>query len=636
MANPVAFPNRPFNLRASVWLISQDITSNRSRLGWQLWVDKVSYSPTFSGGKAHRWMTVNGGYVHENYGNGFDFRNGSNFLLGSGEVWVPHNADGTKTVPIAAAADFDILGATPTLTASVTLPTIPRASTATFVGGATFDAGTTVTINTNRASSSFTHDITYEFGAATGTIATGVGASTTWTPPLTLLQQIPNNTSGTGRIKVVTKNGSSTIGTKYTSFTLRAGAAIVPTIASLTVVDDNPTVQSLVGAFVQNLSILKAVVNASGIQGSTITASSFKIGSTSAPSGGSIPITSSGTVEVTATATDSRGRTGSFVGSITVLPYADPHFDSVLVRRSNASGVVAEEGTYLRVDLKCAVQSIINSTERNSLTIRVYTRPRGGTTWTPRNVIDHSALSYDDNFVVSGGANYPIDESFDVRVEISDKFKTAAAQTVVATAAVLMHWSKTGVGFGKFHENGTVDVNGDVFASGNMRSRGGGIDSPTGAITAFAGTVAPQGWLLCDGSAVSRTTYADLFAVIGTAYGAGNGTSTFNLPNLQGRVPVGRNGSEAEFDELGDSGGEKEHTLTVDEMPTHSHSLTYQGSSYGSFPLLQNVASPHANVGWGAGAPFSPSRPISVANAGRGQAHNNLQPYLVVNYIIRT
>ena len=93
---------------------------------------------------------------------------------------------------------------------------------------------------------------------------------------------------------------------------------------------------------------------------------------------------------------------------------------------------------------------------------------------------------------------------------------------------------------------------------------------PAGVINIFAGNIAPDGYLICDGREVSRTEYADLFAVIGTAYGEGDGSTTFNLPDLQSRIPVGMS-AEPEFDQLGKTGGAKEHVLTVDEMPAHSH-----------------------------------------------------------------
>jgi hypothetical protein len=88
----------------------------------------------------------------------------------------------------------------------------------------------------------------------------------------------------------------------------------------------------------------------------------------------------------------------------------------------------------------------------------------------------------------------------------------------------------------------------------------------------FADVIVEEAALdLEDGAAVSRTTYSDLFALIGTTYGAGNGSTTFNVPNLKGRVPVGLDGSQTEFDALGEAGGEKAHVLTIGEMPAHTH-----------------------------------------------------------------
>lgn len=94
--------------------------------------------------------------------------------------------------------------------------------------------------------------------------------------------------------------------------------------------------------------------------------------------------------------------------------------------------------------------------------------------------------------------------------------------------------------------------------------------APTGAINAYAGSIAPTGWLLCDGAAVSRATYADLFALIGTTYGVGDGTTTFNLPDMKGRVIVGK-AATGTFAALNNKGGAETHTLTTAEMPSHAH-----------------------------------------------------------------
>ena len=178
-----------------------------------------------------------------------------------------------------------------------------------------------------------------------------------------------------------------------------------------------------------------------------------------------------------------------------------------------------------------------------------------------------------------------------------------------------------------------------------LRSLPTGGSSPTGSLTAFAGASAPTGWLLCDGSSISTSTYASLFAVIGYTYG-GSGAS-FSLPNLKGRIPVGRDSSQTEFDNLGETGGTKTHTLTTSEIPSHNHSgsTTTDGShthTYSDFPnsnqdLEQgNYTFRRAPQTANTGAAGDHSHTLSIGNTGGGGAHNNLQPYLVVYWIIKT
>jgi microcystin-dependent protein len=122
---------------------------------------------------------------------------------------------------------------------------------------------------------------------------------------------------------------------------------------------------------------------------------------------------------------------------------------------------------------------------------------------------------------------------------------------------------------------GPTGATGDTGATGATGPTGDGITP--GSITMFAGSAAPTGYFLCDGSAVSRTTYSALFAITSTTYGVGDGSTTFNLPNLKGRVPVGLDGSQTEFDALGETSGAKTHTLTSTEIPAHGH--TYSGTT---------------------------------------------------------
>lgn len=165
----------------------------------------------------------------------------------------------------------------------------------------------------------------------------------------------------------------------------------------------------------------------------------------------------------------------------------------------------------------------------------------------------------------------------------------------------------------------------NVSYSGNYDDLNGKpIILPIGGITMYGGSTAPSGYLICDGSEVSRTTYSNLFNVIGTTYGAGDGNTTFNLPNLKGRIPVGFDINDSNFDTLGETGGEKTHTLNIDEMPSHNHGTAVTDSSMGA---------PAGNISMVTGYQKTNGYPTGLT--GGGQAHNNLQPYLVLNYIIK-
>jgi len=154
---------------------------------------------------------------------------------------------------------------------------------------------------------------------------------------------------------------------------------------------------------------------------------------------------------------------------------------------------------------------------------------------------------------------------------------------------------------------------------------------PTGALIPFAGATAPDDYLLCDGSAVDRTAYLPLFDVIGTQYGAGDGSTTFNLPDLRGRVTVGRDdmggttagrlttaGGGIDGTALGAAGGEQAHTLTIGEMPAHTHGIYWMvaGSSYGG----GNGAVPQMTT---------------TQSTGGGLPHSNVQPSIIVNHLIK-
>ena len=166
----------------------------------------------------------------------------------------------------------------------------------------------------------------------------------------------------------------------------------------------------------------------------------------------------------------------------------------------------------------------------------------------------------------------------------------------------------------------------------------------TGSITSFAGANLPpsSGYLICDGSAVSRTTYANLFLVIGTTYGSGDGTTTFNLPDLRGRTIIGTGQGIALTNRtLASTGGEEAHTLSVNEMPSHNHSITDPGHNH-LFSKNLEVTRTSSNgndyvtkMSFANISTSTATTDISIDNSGGGQAHNTMSPYISLNYIIK-
>jgi microcystin-dependent protein len=169
----------------------------------------------------------------------------------------------------------------------------------------------------------------------------------------------------------------------------------------------------------------------------------------------------------------------------------------------------------------------------------------------------------------------------------------------------------------------------------------------------------PSGWSLADGSAISRTSNASLFTVSGTSFGSGDGSTTFNSPNLKGRTPVGVSSSQTAFDALGETGGAKSHTLVSAEMPSHNHniSLTASGntsetprsSSMRSVAQVGTWMNSTHMVGWDGGGYADSSGPFpqhahsinvttsaTSGNTGGSTSHNELQPYKAVRYLVAT
>ena len=178
-----------------------------------------------------------------------------------------------------------------------------------------------------------------------------------------------------------------------------------------------------------------------------------------------------------------------------------------------------------------------------------------------------------------------------------------------------------------------AELNHSDGVTSNIQTQIDGVaSSPTASVIAYAGSSAPSGWLLCDGAAISRTTYSTLFAAISTVYGVGDGSTTFELPDLKGRVIAGKESSDTRLTSggsginggtLGSTGGTETHTLLTAEMPAHTH--TQDDDAFGGTSASGAGGGWHTSVGSQA----------TGATGGDG-AHQNTQPTIVLNYIIKT
>ena len=544
-------------------------------------------------------------------------------LLATVSRTVNHASDGSKSLTISAV--FQIRATlsgtyygTISASANITLDSIPRASSV--------SAGK---INISRASSSFTHTLTYSFGNTSGTIATKTTAtSVSWTPALSLASQIPNATSGTCTITCTIYNGNTNIGSKTCTLGLSVPASVKPTISSLTASRIDGEVPSAWGIYVQTKSKVKLTINgAAGSYGSTIKSYSITGGgySGSASTLTTGFLNNSGTITFKATVTDSRGRVSAEASfSITVTAYSPPYFNSSLSQRCLSNGTLDDDGTYIH-----ALVSFGYSTcgGKNTLKTSVQYKQVSAEQWTDAGVIFTADIAF-----TYGNGQISTETSYDVRYTLEDAFSNISVQEIVSTAAVVMDFKSggKGVAIGKVSErDNTFEVaeNWDVKVYGMLLKE---------YIQQFAKTMYPVGSIYLSVSPTNPSTY---FGGTWVAWGSG-------------RVPVGINTSDSNFNTVEKTGGASAVTLTASQMPSHTH--TFTGSS-----TTTNSAGGHThNVGWDADGGGGTSRytvhkagtsgaqgtsPTSNSgahthtltpkgkngNTGGGGSHTNLQPYIV-------
>lgn len=552
-------------------------------------------------------------------------------LLGTVTQTVNHNSDGTKSLTMSAvfyirATLSGTYYESITASANITLDSIARASSVS-TPNATMGSATAIAIS--RASSSFTHTLTYTFGTAAGTIATKTtSTSVSWTPPLSLASQIPKAVTGTCTVTCTTYNGSTKIGSKTCTLTLTVPASIKPTITSLTAARVDGAVPGTWGIYVQTKSKATLTINgAAGSYGSTISSYSITGGgyTSTASSFTTGFLNTSGMVTFTATVTDSRGRVSAVATvSISVVAYSPPSFASYLSQRCLSNGTVNDDGTYIR---GLVSYSYASCSSKNTITRATYYKKASDTAWTNANAAFSSGTAF-----TFGGGNISTETSYDIKYTLTDAFTTIAIQDIVSTAAVVMDFKRggKGVAVGKVSEK---DNTFEVAEDWDVRVYGKLLKD---YIQSFIKTLYPVGSIYMSVNATNPSAY---FGGTWVAWGAG-------------RVPVGINTADGNFNTVEKTGGAATVTLTTAQMPAHTH--TFIGSSAttsskgahthnvgrdGDGASGSSTYTVHSAGVSGAGG-TSPTNSAGAhthtltakgtnANTGGGGAHSNLQPYIV-------
>ena len=535
-------------------------------------------------------VVINGVEVYSGgtYSNITDYQDRT---FASAAMKIAHNPDGSKSFTVSGFSGWIYeSGTTYASSQTFTLPTIPRASS---VSCSTANIGSNATITISRASSSFTHTLSYTFGSLSGTIATKTSStSVSWTIPTTFYAQIPNDKSGTGTITCDTYNGSTLIGSKPTSFTATVNESASKPTLNPTAVDSNATTTALTGdssKFIKYYSNASVSTGASARNSATLTSQKITCGAKSISSAsGTINAVESGSF--TFSATDSRGYPTTQTVNKTLIAYIKLTC-SLNAGAPTTSGVATLKisGNYWDGTFGAVA---------NTLTVQYRYKIQGGSygDWTTVSATK-SNNTYNATTTISG-LDYQTTYVFQARAV--DKLATVNTDEQARRTTPIFDWSKD-----DFNVNGTLKVN--------------------------------------------NTNIFDLIYPVGSIYMSVNSTSPEVLfggtwEQIQGKFLLGMSSSYP----AGSTGGEATHKLTASELPLHGHYLGQQGNTSRMLPTncatndpsqeyyvteVESSGSTYLKptVTWGGYLIAG-----TLTNTPYDQPHNNMPPYLAVAMWKRT
>lgn len=581
----------------------QDVSANKTAINWSCGVtpghkfysNAVKMSAVSIGG-----VTV---YAGGTYSNITDYKE---HTFASGTLEVSHNADGSKTLTVSAFSgqvwkDSGYLTAT-AAAQSFQLAAIPRA-TEPVMGAATM--GEAVRISLPRASSDFTHTLSYVFGAASGTIAENAGTEVQWTVPESLAAQIPDSSVGTGTLTCRTYNGGTLVGTKTATFTATVPQSMKPALTNgwaAVSYDNSGTKASGIAAWVQGYSKAKAVFNGSKVtckQGAGIAKYAVTyLGKTVEESPYRTETISTTSATVRCTVTDSRGLTAWEDVTVELESYAPPMLVGAALYRADGEGAAADSGAHI-AGLATAKFSSIGG--RNTATIKGYWKSVGG------SYGEGVTLPFGAVGLVTGDVEIAGDRSYTAKIVVTDSLGNSTEfEENIPTEQVAFHLKEGGQGaaFGKAAEQDELlDVAWDARFREDMQVDGvlrvGGkslLDMvyPVGSIYLSVSGTDPQ--------TLFGGTWARLEDVFLLAAGAKHAA--------------------------GSTGGEESHILTEPEIAPHKHAMAYgPESSASSTGFAYGIAAGSATNSAG-GRGYASN--LGTFSAGGGQPHNNMPPYLAV------
>lgn len=447
--------------RIDVWLeykvTSQSVVDNTSQ------ITAVFYAALRSGYASQTWgssgrsstVTIDGSAA--SFSGGYDFRTTAVNALGSQTRTIAHSADGSRQITLSGSfttRSTYISGGS--VSGTIALPTIPRATTPVI---SIVTLGSPATVTLSPASDGFTHSMWYRYGSMDWvSIVSGATAkSVSFTVPLSYATYAPSSASVALSLMCETYNGGAYVGGNTISFTAAIPDSVTPTVTGITISEATSGLEAQFGAYVQGKSRLKIAIAATGAYGSSVTSYKTSIAGVTYTGAEHTTdtIASVGSLPITATVTDTRGRTGSMTTYVSVTAYANPYISSLTAQRCDAAGTLSEDGDYAIVSLSGGVSPV---SDRNTAAYRVKYKASGAADYTT-----HAFPQTE--YRMSGTVILPMSSNltYEVVAEAQDFFTTTQQTVTVPTAEVIFDVRADGKGlaFGKVSERDGIEIAAD-------------------------------------------------------------------------------------------------------------------------------------------------------------------------------